>query len=548
YVEAHGTGTSLGDPVEINGLKGAFEDSYRAAGLPPPAAPHCTLGTVKANIGHLEAAAGATGLVKVLLMLRHRRIPGNAQLRQPNPYLQLEGTPFVLARDTQDWRPAMEGPLRAGVSSFGVGGSNAHVLVQEPPPPAPVAPAQGTALIVLSARDATALHASAQRLLDFVRKEAPPLHALAWTLQGGREAMGHRLAFAAESLAMVEERLQLYLAQGAGPAPGLHVGAPALDGRGAWTADEDFAGVVSAWIAKGKHDALLAAWVDGFAVDWRLLHATPPPRIGLPTYPFARERYWVPSASAPMQVPAPAAERPPQGVLAYEERWVEQALVAAPADRAHRVLCFLSDRGLQAEVLSVLARIAPRARVDFVRRPPSGGADAVVQALSGLASADAALFLWPWEDRALAAEPFQVVAVLQALARTGLLPARMLLSGAAADSRAACDLDAWLAFPRSLRQELPATELAVVYADGEPGALSAAWIERLWNELGAGHLASARYRDGRREVPQIRRVALAEAELSPLRQGGCYLVTGGCGGLGFQLARHLARGFRAQLV
>ncbi|MCM1984976.1 type I polyketide synthase [Lyngbya confervoides] len=125
YIEAHGTGTSLGDPIEVNALKSIF--------LAPRDNQHsCWLGSVKTNIGHLEPAAGIAGLIKVLLALQHEEIPPHLHLKEINPYIQLEGTPLKIPTTGQAW-PQGERPRIAGVSSFGFGGTNAHVIVTEPP-------------------------------------------------------------------------------------------------------------------------------------------------------------------------------------------------------------------------------------------------------------------------------------------------------------------------------------------------------------------------------------------------------------------------------
>src|SRR5262249_14281686 len=124
YVEAHGTGTPLGDPIEFGAL---------AAVLMPDRAPDqpCLLGSVKTNIGHLEAAAGIAGLIKAVLALRHEEIPPHLHLRTINPHIALEGTAFAIPTETRPW-PAGGAPRFAGVSSFGFGGTNAHVVLEEP--------------------------------------------------------------------------------------------------------------------------------------------------------------------------------------------------------------------------------------------------------------------------------------------------------------------------------------------------------------------------------------------------------------------------------
>ncbi|MGM8225006.1 HAD-IIIC family phosphatase [Cellvibrio sp. ARAG 10.3] len=124
YIEAHGTGTSLGDPIEVNGLKLAFKDVDHRHN-------RCALTTAKAHIGHAEGAAGIVGLLKVILSMKHKTIPAMPHLRDVNPYVTLENTPFVIPRTNQYWQPNPTYPRRAGISSFGIGGAYAHVIVEE---------------------------------------------------------------------------------------------------------------------------------------------------------------------------------------------------------------------------------------------------------------------------------------------------------------------------------------------------------------------------------------------------------------------------------
>ncbi|WP_394849111.1 SDR family NAD(P)-dependent oxidoreductase [Pendulispora brunnea] len=310
YIEAHGTGTVLGDPVELNGLKGAFAQLQAAQGITGAIEPHCGVGSLKTNIGHLEAAAGIAGVVKVLMMLRHGRIPGNPHLREPNPYLQLEGTPFYLVRETCAWPEMRDAqgrpvPRRAGVSSFGVGGANAHVVLEqylEPERAHSHAPtASHPALIVLSAKNEDRLQAQAQQLLKAVSNEDfadADLTDLAYTLQVGREAMEQRLAFTAVTLEELRTKLTGYLE---GPESDSVYRGEAKRNHGALAVidlDEDMAQALGAWVEKGKHDKLLELWSQGLSFDWSRLYANAPTprRIRLPTYPFARERYWIETA------------------------------------------------------------------------------------------------------------------------------------------------------------------------------------------------------------------------------------------------------------
>lgn len=180
YIETHGTGTNLGDPVEINGLKKAFRELYQKNGLSWPPVSHCGLGSVKTNIGHLEAAAGIASVVKVLLGLKHKQIPATINFQQLNPYIDLADSPFYIISKTQSWNSVQDQwnrpvPRRAGVSSFGYGGSNAHLILEEYQPlrPLEISADNSPRLIVLSARNEARLKAYAEELSLFLEKIVP---------------------------------------------------------------------------------------------------------------------------------------------------------------------------------------------------------------------------------------------------------------------------------------------------------------------------------------------------------------------------------------
>lgn len=188
YIETHGTGTPLGDPIEIEALRQAFE----AAGAERTAP--CVLGSVKSNIGHLDAASGVAGLVKTILCLKNKMIPATVHYTAPNPELHLENTPFVVAKALMPWES--DGPRRAGVSSFGVGGTNAHVVVEEAPVTTGGTPAPGgPQVLLLSARTAESVQdARAALAAELARNEQLSLADVAFTLASRRT---HEIRFAA---------------------------------------------------------------------------------------------------------------------------------------------------------------------------------------------------------------------------------------------------------------------------------------------------------------------------------------------------------------
>ena len=183
FVETHGTGTPLGDPIEIESLRKAFEVSDQERSGP------CVLGSVKSNIGHLDAASGVTGLVKAILCLKNKASPPTVHFTSPNPELHLENTPFVVSNTYQSWES--DAPRRAGVSSFGVGGTNVHAIVEEAPrttaAPTTPATADGPQVLLLSARTAESLQEGKAALAAaLAHDENLPLPDVAFTLAGRR--------------------------------------------------------------------------------------------------------------------------------------------------------------------------------------------------------------------------------------------------------------------------------------------------------------------------------------------------------------------------
>lgn len=190
YIEAHGTATPLGDPIEIAGLTQAFRATTDAKQF-------CAVGSVKGNIGHLDAASGVASLIKAALALHHGQIPKSLHCETPNPALHLDDTPFYLNTELRDW-PRGDSPRRAGVSSFGVGGTNAHVVLEEAPEVSAKSDVRATQVLVLSGKTAAALEKRASDLAEHLESHADqPLADVAFTLQTGRQHFQHRRAVVA---------------------------------------------------------------------------------------------------------------------------------------------------------------------------------------------------------------------------------------------------------------------------------------------------------------------------------------------------------------
>jgi acyl transferase domain-containing protein/enoyl-CoA hydratase/carnithine racemase/acyl carrier protein len=302
YIEAHGTGTKLGDPIEIAALSKAFQQSTQERG-------YCRIGSAKSNIGHCESAAGIAGLTKVLLQMEHGEIVASLHAERLNPHIDFEGTPFVVNRELVVWeRPEVEGrevARMAGVSSFGAGGSNAHMIVEEYRGGEERRRRAGEnrpVMIVLSARTVEQLRQKGQDLLEFVERgeERIDLEEMGYTLQVGREGMEERVGMVVSGVEELRKKLELYVGGEQGIEE-VYTGQVKnrREGLGAFSGDDELEEAVEKWIEKGKLGKVVEMWVKGLEVDWsRVYGEEKPNKISLPTYPFAKERYWVEARAA----------------------------------------------------------------------------------------------------------------------------------------------------------------------------------------------------------------------------------------------------------
>ena len=217
YVEAHGTGTALGDPMELQALGAVY-------GIDRPADQPLIVGSLKSNVGHMEAAAGVGGLVKLAVMLQHGAIPASLHVSEPSPHIAWDELPVTVPVALQPW-PAADGRRRAGLSSFGFSGTNVHLVVESAPPAPPEAAVDGRPLhvLTLSARSDAALADLAARYAEQLgRQPAPDLAEVALTAGAGRSHFPHRLAAVAPDAEAAAGQLVAYAA--GEQAPGLVAG------------------------------------------------------------------------------------------------------------------------------------------------------------------------------------------------------------------------------------------------------------------------------------------------------------------------------------
>lgn len=344
YIETHGTGTDLGDPVEIAGLAKAFGQSAGQDHKWP-------IGSLKSNIGHLEASAGIAGLTKVLMQMKYKQLVPSLHAEKLNPNIDFNKAPFFVQRKLTSWnKPVvwekerqLEMPRRAGVSSFGAGGINAHVVLEEFKYPEEkseqVTVVPSRQLIVLSAKNEQRLKAYTADLSEFLKIYASEperylsIENIAYSLQLGREPMVARLAVIAESPGDLCRQLDFFLEADSDSVSPLTVftnlnGASTNDLFEDFTKGKfgrDFIDLVAAHRDLRK---LALLWVSGADIPWEKIHKDGHARrVSLPTYPFDRQRYWIGGTSA-FNEPHEVKENHDSGIAMHSEEKTELQISA----------------------------------------------------------------------------------------------------------------------------------------------------------------------------------------------------------------------------
>ncbi|MCP4273791.1 MAG: polyketide synthase, partial [Gammaproteobacteria bacterium] len=291
YLEAHGTGTSLGDPIEVQGVKQAFVGFSQHKKIMP-----CGIGSLKSNLGHLEAAAGIAGLLKIVLAMQRKEIPGSIHFKTLNPGIELEGFPLYIVTRHQEWLVERDQKRLAGVSSFGSGGANAHVVLEEYRQTGKDVTTQEFYLFVISASTLERLRAYAERISSWIKKyqEQINISDFIYTFQVGRTAMQERLAIKVRGFRDLQSKLKKWLEGEDGLA-------------NCWHDDSKKSHSMFYNLVKGKSgkqvidsalvekdlDQLATLWILGVEIAWKALYEAKPRRIPVPTYPFSRNHYWI---------------------------------------------------------------------------------------------------------------------------------------------------------------------------------------------------------------------------------------------------------------
>ena len=319
-VEAHGTGTLLGDSIEYGAISRVFREYTGKKQF-------CAVGSVKTNVGHGATAAGVTSVLKVLLALKHRQIPSSLHFNHGNPAIDFASSPFYLNNQLQEWRVEGEQPRRAAVSSFGFSGTNAHLVLEEAPRAERDEIDLTGYLVVLSARTAVQLQHQARNLLTLLKDTpAVSMNDLSFSLFVGRMHFSHRLSCLARNQEELVRLFERWIETGS--ASQMHVSELRAGAVREQVSLRKFGNYCIQECRQTKDAAAylenLAAigelYLQGYALEFANLFSENSRRIPLPTYPFARERYWVKAEDARETAAHPEPDRAPAPLGVQSDR------------------------------------------------------------------------------------------------------------------------------------------------------------------------------------------------------------------------------------
>jgi acyl transferase domain-containing protein len=516
YVEAHGTGTALGDPIEVEALAEVLGGERRTE--------PCTLGAVKANIGHLEGAAGVAGLIKAVLVLRHRWLPPVANLTEPNPHFAIAGTGLNIPTQGREWETSR--PRIAGVSSFGWSGTNVHVILEEPAPAdAPEASAEIWPLLV-SARTPEALRIVVNGFADRLEKaDHAELKNICYTSAVRRTHHACRVAVQGSEPKEIASALRRRIAETAQFAE--H---PArIEERAAEGA------------AQGL-ETTMRAWERGADVEWSFAFPSRGGVVDLPLYPFQGAQHWLdtPLNIAGESAISSAALRATLPVdWFYSTEWREAPLALHPSNFPVRAATWILY-GYGAGLGAVLAEAARQLgdRVIEARSTDVVSPEILSQLVAGESAAYA---LFVVGDESAEKTIAEALATAQSLIRARV-PIKLwfVAQSAGCIDRAETGLCSSLAairgFSRVLGLEHPDLCGGLIEADN-PGSATA-MLNQILHPHGEDHIL---FKQGVRRVARLRRQRLP-ADIPPFQVSPdrWYLVTGAFGRLGMEITSWLA--------
>ncbi|PSA96652.1 polyketide synthase PksM [Bacillus atrophaeus] len=587
--EAHGTGTQLGDAIEYNALSDSFRKHTTKKG-------YCALGSLKTNIGHAFFGSGIAGIIKILLSIKNAEIPPTLNYENASSKIDVENSPFFINTDLKKWETKPNQLRCAAINSFGATGTNAHLVIEEhishdQEGNKVDTSLQSPELFLLSAKDENRLKEYVNSFLTVMKKEKymdKDLPNIAYTLQVGRESMSARLAMSVTSIKELKEKLNRYLIEEE-KGDGLYTNLTISKKK---YSSQEIQDAIEQWVEFKRSEKLLELWVNGSMIDWESLYRNnKPKRISIPTYPFAKERYWVqtkaevtkkesekivphnsPYLAENAQVIKNKDSEEPYELMLFTEEWEEEPLLDYQANELNTIVCFLSNPVNQKLISTQLKNRNPKANIIFISQgkyfekvnerkylisteDKRTYEEAFRNILGDYNEITAVLYLWPNENPECIEDYRNIVYILQAIMSEKVNAQKLVLSGQYKNDLERSYLDSWIGFERSLGPMMSKTRVKVViqeHENGEHSEITEETIERIWKETEAVNKdQSVLYIEGIRYEYKMKDTStnsIGNTTVSPLKTRGTYLITGGLGKLGLIFAKYLAQQYSANLL
>ncbi|PEW10110.1 SDR family NAD(P)-dependent oxidoreductase [Bacillus cereus] len=588
-IEAHGTGTQLGDAIEYNALSDTFRKYTTKEG-------YCALGSLKTNIGHAFFGSGIAGIIKILLSIKNSEISPILNYEKSSSKLGVESSPFFINTTLKKWETKPNQPRCAAINSFGATGTNAHLVIEEyisneKEDNKIDTFEQSPVLFLLSAKDENRLEEYVNSFLTVIEKEKytdNDLRDIAYTLQVGREIMPSRLAMTVTSIKELKRKLNRYLREKEN-AEDLYSNLTISKKK---NSPQEIQNAIEQWMEFKQSDKLLKLWVKGSVIDWESLYRNnKPKRISLPTYPFAKERYWIQTkAKVPKkenkkiftQTPSSLTEdkkviknihsEEPYELMMFTEEWEKEPLQGYQVNELKTIVCFVSNPLNQKLISAQLKHQNQKVNIIFISQgkyfeklnkskyfisteDKRTYQEAFRTILEDYKEITAVLYLWPYEDQECIENYQNIIYIIQAMMSEKVNAKKLILSGQYKNDFERCYIDSWIGFERSLGPMMSKTRVKVVIQESEqdkPSEINEDIIERIWKETEAINKdQSVLYAEGNRyeyKLSETSGNSTGGATVSPIKTGGTYLITGGLGKLGLIFARYLAQQYSANLL
>ncbi|MBA2649829.1 MAG: SDR family NAD(P)-dependent oxidoreductase [Legionella sp.] len=323
YIETHGTGTKLGDPIEISALIDSFSEFTADTQF-------CGLGSVKTNVGHTGAAAGIVGVIKTLLCLQHQKLVPSLHFETPNEHIPFSNSPFYVNTELKAWKPIQDKPRMAAISSFGFSGTNAHLVIEEYPSNTSLKECKPYYLVTLSAKTEEAFKQKIIDVIAWLKDQTPnevSLESISYTLNIGRNHYNHRGSWVVADIKSLQQELLLSFENKSSECgfKGIITKDQKHDDDAIYqkVLEGTFNELELGLNPDPKHyrnnlRVLANLYIKGYSIDWQLLHQKETKRrISLPTYPFAKESYWI----------SPLKNHAVREQLFLQKEWIENASV-----------------------------------------------------------------------------------------------------------------------------------------------------------------------------------------------------------------------------